>query len=301
MGKINIVDKGLKWKTKLAPKIKLHEIAHPVDKTTVGVLENFYVSNLLNMPLEQLVSVQFGQILATGIKVDEKNFPVIYDNLKRTTQLLGIKIPCTIITNSIPGVNAFATGTDENPYIVISNVTPNVMNPAELTFIISHECGHVAMEHMAYHTAGSLGAKLSEYIPVLGGILSTAASLPLSYWNRCSEITADRIGLICCGDLRTAQLALIKIVSGFTEINEKEFDVEHYINQSKKTYDDHIAGNLVEFSDSHPIIFKRLQALKLFANSQIYFQVTNKKPPQGQHLYSTPELNKKIDSLISIL
>ena len=298
MGKINIVDKGFKWKAKLAPKIKLHEIAHPVDKTAVEVLDKFYISNLLKFPLEQLVSVQFGQTLATGIVVDEKNFPIIYDNLKMTAQLLGIKIPHTIITNSIQGVNAFATGTDEEPYIVISNVTPSVMTPKELTFIIAHECGHVAMEHMAYHVAGSLGAKLGELLPVLGGIISKAANLPLSYWNRCSEITADRIGLICCGDLRTAQLALIKIVSGFTEI--KDFDVNHYINQAKKTHNDHILGNLMEFSDAHPAIFKRLQALELFANSQIYFQITNQQtPPQKQHIYSTPELNSKINKLLS--
>lgn len=42
----------------------------------------------------------------------------------------------------------------------------------EIQFIIAHECGHIAMEHMLYHTAGSLAKVMGGYLPVIGPALS---------------------------------------------------------------------------------------------------------------------------------
>lgn len=299
MGKINIVRKGMQWKRKFAPKLDIHKIAHPVDQQLIGILEKFNLSEILNDPIEDMINANYAQMLATGIAVDEKNFPEVYKILKDTANLLGIKIPHTIITNGITGVNAFATGTDDNPFIAISNVTPVNLSINELTFIVAHECGHIAMEHMVYHSVGTLAADLGKLIPGVGPVVAQAAVFPLNYWNRCSEITADRIGLLCCGDLKTSQMALLKIVGGFNDISN--IDIEQYILQAKRVLNMSALGKVGEYFASHPMIHKRLLALEYFANSESYFEVTGKIPPRGKKIYKTSELNEEISNIISVI
>lgn len=297
--KINIVQKGLSWKNRNHAEINIQEVAHPVDRTLLRVLETAHVKELLKEPVNQLVSVNYGRTLANGIVLDERNFPDLYGILETIAKRLGIKIPYTVISNEIDGINAFATGTDEKPFIVISNSAPKLLGKEELRFILAHECGHIALEHMVYHTAGSLAAAMGGYLPVIGPILSNTAVFPLNCWNRCSEITADRIGLICCGNLYRAQMALLKIVGGMTDV--EGVDIEHYIVQGKMLQKTQVLGKLGEYFQTHPMIHKRLRALEYFADSELYYRVTKRTPPEGKALIGTGQLNEKTDELLSVL
>lgn len=297
--KINIVQKGLTWKSRNHVEINIQEVAHPMDKALIQVLEAAHVKELLKEPMNQLVSANYGQTLANGIVLDERNFPDLYQILKLTAERLGIRVPYTVISNEINGINAFATGTDERPFIVISNITPKLLEKEELQFIIAHECGHIALKHMVYHTAGSLAAAMGGYLPVIGPALSNIAVFPLNCWNRCSEITADRIGLICCGNLYKAQMALLKIIGGFTDV--EKVDIEHYIVQGRMLQNTQLLGKLGEYFQSHPMIHKRLKALEYFADSELYYRVVKETPPEGKALLNTGQLNEKIDRLLKVL
>lgn len=297
--KIRIVEKGLQWTRQSQAVIRISDIAHPVDKTLIAALETAHVKEILSLPVEQMVSANYGQLLATGIVVDRENFPELYSALKISADRLGIKIPYTIISNSIGGINAFATGTDKRPFIVIGNAAPRLLELGELQFIIAHECGHIAMGHMVYHTAGALAATIGGYLPLVGPILANTAVFPLNCWNRCSEITADRIGLLCCRDLRTAQRALLRIVGGLTDVTG--VDIEHYIAQSRQLQSTQTLGKLGEYFQSHPIIYKRLEAMECFVNSKLYYQALGQEPPQDRKLLSTEQLNQKVDDLLKVL
>ena len=298
--KINIIEKGRYCRKHLSKnKLDIREVAHPVDKSLIKVLEKVHAKDVLNAPLEQLVSANYGQLLATGIPLDEKNFPELYSLMQDTCDRLGINIPYTVISNELNGINAFATGTDNNAFIVISNMAPHFLKPKELQFIISHECGHVAMEHMVYHTASSLAASVGGYVPIVGPVLANTLVFPLNCWNRCSEITADRIGLICCGDLHIAQMALIKIIGGYTDVDD--IDIERYVIKSRSLQDTQLLGKLGEYFQSHPMIYKRLKAMELFSNSEIYYRVINKIPPKDTELLNGDELNEKTSELLKII
>lgn len=297
--KIKIVEKGQQWLKYKPQALDIHQIAHPVDKALIKVLEKAHIKDILNEPMHQLVSANYGQLLATGIPLNQENFPELYALMQKTCTRLGIPIPYTIISNELSGINAFATGTDEDAFVVISNMAPRCLKPKELQFIISHECGHIAMEHMVYHTAGSLAAQAGGLLPIVGPILAQMVVFPLNCWNRCSEVTADRIGLICCEDLYSAQRALLRIVGGFTDI--ENIDIEHYILQSKGLLEHHTLGKLGEYFQTHPIIYKRLMALELFYNSECYYLATGKTPDSGAHLYTKQELDQKVDDLLRVV
>ena len=297
--KINIVKKGLQWGKQIHSPINLHEIAHPVDKALLSGLEAIHVEYLLNEPVEQMVAAQYGSTLAIGIVVDDNNFPELFKLLKGICRRVGIKIPYTVISNEISGINAFATGTDEKPYIVLSNYAPSLMKSPELKFILAHECGHIAMQHMVYHTAVVLSAAAGGLIPLIGPAVAKLAVFPLNFWNRCSEITADHIGLLCCEDLQSSQRALLRIVGGMTNVNN--IDIDHYIAQSKKIMDSHLLSKIGEYFQSHPMIYKRLKALEYFSESELYYRASGKTAPQNIKLYTTAQLNEKISNLLSVL
>lgn len=297
--RINIVKKGLAWNAKTDDGIDINRVAHPVDRAIISVLEKFKVASLLRFPMEQLVSAYYGQTLANGVVLDENNFPELYDILMESVDMLGIEIPYTVITNEISGINAAAMGTDERPFVIISNLAPKLLSKQELQFIVAHECGHVAMQHMTYHTAGNLAGTLGQLVPVLGPAIAEVTVFPLNYWNRCSEITSDRIGLLVCGDLETAQRALLKIVGGFTELGD--VDISHYIRQSRQLQETQLLGRLREYFSTHPMVHKRLKALELFSDSMLYYQVAGKEVPEGKKLLTDEELKRKTNDLLSVL
>lgn len=296
--RINIIEKGRRWRDS-TDTLKIQEIAHPIDKTLIKLLETAHVKAVLDGPLEQAVSARYGQLLATGIVLDGNNFPQLYYLMQSTCKRLGMKVPYTIISNELSGINAFATGTDNNAYIVISNMAPRLLKPKELQFIISHECGHIAMGHMVFHTAGALAASAGGYVPIIGPVLAQTLVFPLNCWNRCSEITADRIGLICCEDLHAAQMALFKIIGGYTDISE--IDIDRYIAKSRFFQDKQPLGKFGEYFRTHPMIYKRLKAMELFYHSGLYYRVTGKTPPTGVTLLTEDELNVKINELLKII
>lgn len=275
------------------------EFAHPVDGAVIKVLETGAIKKVFNEAVQFLVSAQQGLLLSSGIAVNHSNFPELYDVLSDCCNTLAIPIPYTVVTNEFPDINAMATGTDNFSFIAISNYIPKLLTIEEQKFIIAHECGHIALGHVVYHTATSMIANFSKLIPIIGPITANTISFPLNAWSRCSEITADRAGLICCGDLETAQRALLKIIGGFTEI--ENIDIKKYIEQSHATLEVQGIGKYQELFRQHPLIYKRLKALEIFSQSEMYYRITGKENVHGVKLLSNELLNKSINKLIKII
>lgn len=294
---IDIIRKGQRWGERRKSAFDIQRIAHPMDRKIISILKKTGIKGPLEKLVEQAVAFHYGTLLATGVTVDDKNFPELYGDMKQCAKKIGISVPYTIITNEMNGINAAAMGTDASHFIIISNMAPRILNEDELKFIIAHECGHIAMKHMVYHTAGALASIMGGYIPVIGPAVSEIAAFPLNYWNRCSEITADRIGLICCGSLEISQRALLKIVGGLT--NVEEIDITNYIQKSKTVQNMQSLGRMKEYFQTHPLIYKRLEALELFEKSEIYSEITGKTSSKESAL-DTESFNSKIEELLRV-
>ncbi len=255
-------------------KNKLQSIAHHADSAVIEALENVIGKNTLEDAIGNMLSIQMGQILSTGITIDERNFPEMYTILRHCCAILGIAVPHTVITNDIPGINAFTCGTDGLAMIAVSGQLSHLFTEGEQQFIIGHECGHIAMGHVVYHSMANYIGMLGSLVPVLGPLVANTINLPLAAWSRCSEITADRAGFLCCGDLKTAQRALLRLVGGFKNIDT--VDIDAYIEASRNSRNAYKLGTFAEFFQTHPLIPKRIQALDKFANSEPYANATGK-------------------------
>lgn len=275
------------------------EFAHEIDSSIIKTLEATHVQKAINRLADLLVSFQSGTEISSGIVIDSYNFPEINEILKHCCSTIGIQIPHAVVSARMQGINAYASGTVDMPYLLISDLATHLLTKEELTFIIGHECGHLAMEHLVYHLIGNSLGQLGQLLPVIGPLLVQIVNLPLKTWARYSEITADRAGFLCCGDLRVAQRALMKLESAFANVSDVDLDT--YIEQSLDSIENMKLGAIKEYFYDHPLTPKRLKALQYFSQSEMYYRIAGKEIQNKSHLLPDDILKEKVNNILKVL
>jgi Zn-dependent protease with chaperone function len=187
--------------------------ARPVDKWIISTLNSTPVKAVINKAMDAVVSLQFGHELASSVFIDQKSFPDLFEVLSHCAKTLGIPIPHAVTKQGGDFFNAYTVGTDEYALVYISPGLCQFFSKEEACFVIGHECGHIAAGHAMYHTLVQvLTGAITPYLGFIGNLLRATAGVPLMAWSRRSEVTADRAGLLCCGDIAIAERALLRLV-----------------------------------------------------------------------------------------
>jgi Zn-dependent protease with chaperone function len=272
--------------------------AHPVDGWILRTLNSLPVRAVLDKAIDAFISVQMGQYLATGIPIDQKSFPDLFEVLVRCSQTLGIAVPHAITLDNPQALfNAFTAGTDDYAFISVTAGLTQYFSRDEAAFVIGHECGHIASRHMEYHTLVELlTGTASHFLGPIGAILRQTALVPLLAWSRRSEITADRAGLLCCGDLQVAERALLRLLAGHADVGR--VDIEDYLRRFKDMEDFHGLSGWQQLFTTHPLIPKRIEALRLFARSEMYFDLTALPRPADGELLEQDELDRRVNGIV---
>jgi Zn-dependent protease with chaperone function len=217
------------------------------------------------------------QILAMkGILIGPQQYPHIYAMAQDCAERLGIGVPQVFILYN-PMINAYTLATEESgDMVVIHSSLVDACTPAELKFIIGHECGHIHNLHSVYNNLGialsNVGLQaIASNIPGAGAVLKLLAGglgLFLNSWSRCAEASCDRAGLICCGDLDTARYALAKLASGGGQ-SLRDINIDEYVKQLETTQSTPV--RLWEAALSHPIVTKRIAMVRIFRQCEVLF------------------------------
>jgi Zn-dependent protease with chaperone function len=213
--------------------------------------------------------------LMESIAVGPQQYPSIYALGEDCAHKLGIGVPQIFIQNGSDS-DAYTFATDDiAPIIVLSSQIVESFTPEELKFVIGHECGHIHNLHGVYNTVieimtNQLAKGILQSVPTQGVLdLFVQGGLTIFFkrWSRYAEITCDRAGLICCGDVNTAEIALVKLITGGGD-SLKQINIESYRQQISKNPSTPI--QLLELFSTHPLIPKRINALKLFAECNVF-------------------------------
>jgi Zn-dependent protease with chaperone function len=281
--------------------------AVPLDRAIIERLSRSTLQHATNRLVDLVIQYVLTPLLLNSIPVASRSFPRLHALRARAAATLGIPVPDMYAAQQPQIAAIFTAGTDERNVVFVETTYEHLATEDEMLFVVGHECGHIANQHVTYHTLALILMNTGKEAGLLSRnptIWATAKALELFVaptlfaWSRRSELTADRAGLICCQDLRVAQRALVRAVLGFA--SETEVDVEDYL----RTYrDTPLTGSTARYSLldlQHPVIPVRLQALQAFHDSELYYEVTG-LPRPDKPLLARDALEARVAELVAIL
>ncbi|MGO9832720.1 MAG: M48 family metallopeptidase [Polyangiaceae bacterium] len=203
------------------------------------------------------------QLLGNAVKVSDRQFPRIFGITKTACDTLQIGMPQVFIVNS-PTFNAATLGTNADSFIMVHSALVDHYSDEELLTVIGHECGHIHNSHVAYLTA-------LHYLTYMAGMflpwVLQPALVALRTWSRRAEITCDRAGMLVAKDQRASERAITKLAVGSRKLHE-EFNVDAFLEQHEEGNQG--IGKYLEVFATHPWLPKRVLAMRVFGESQLY-------------------------------
>jgi Zn-dependent protease with chaperone function len=262
------------------PKISSRSWEHPADRATLAALRKVPGLDLL---LQKLVGVTTEKsirliTLASAVRVSDNQFPKLNRIHKEACALLDIEEIPELYVSQSPFLNAGAVGV-EHPFIVLNSSLVESMSEDELICVIGHELGHCMSGHVLYKTLLQLLLRFSmvAFSVPLGGASILAVIIALKEWDRKSELSADRAGLLVCQDPNIYNTLLMKFAGGG---NTSQMDINEFFLQAAE-YER--AGSVVDsvhkilnlMGQSHPFPVLRLTELKTWVDNGSYAKILN--------------------------
>jgi Zn-dependent protease with chaperone function len=153
--------------------------------------------------------------LASAAQVGPRQFADLDALLDDCVQVLDAPSRPELFVSQSPVANAFTIGMD-TPFIVVTSGLYELMAHDEMRFVLGHELGHALSGHAVYRTMLMHLMRLAStfgFIP-LGGWALRAIVAALMEWERKSELSGDRAGLLCGQDLDIAIRVELKLAAG---------------------------------------------------------------------------------------
>ncbi len=264
---------------------------HPSDRKTLEALEKTggldkVVRKCNEYGLERLLRVQ---LMGSYLRAGEDSFPDLFLRVQEACETLDIPLRPALYLQ--PGnLNAFTAGV-EKPIVVLNSGLIDALSSEELLFVIAHEVGHIKSGHVLYYQIAMLLPIIAEAIGAatlgVGALLSLPLEIALLRWQRMSELTADRAGLLACQDVNVAISAMVKL-AGLPSKFFASINTEDFIAQAREfeSYDsdklDWIAKFLSGVGQTHPWTVMRAHELLRWVDAGDYDRILrDPKGPEG--------------------
>ncbi len=227
------------------------------------------------------------ELLGTAVKVTDQQYPRVYEAAKKAGAALHVRVP-VVFAAPTSSIKVKVLGTEDAPHLIVNLELAEKLSDDDLVAAIGHELGHVQNNHILYATA--LHYLTSSAAFFVRWVVQPAI-MTLQAWSRRAEITCDRAALLALRDEDKTLAALVKLELGLDK--DSAFNVDEYLKNPpdpKKGL-----GRYAELFRSHPYMPKRVQALRLFANSALFANVTGK---DATGKASLPDIDKQVAELL---
>lgn len=232
---------------------------------------------------------------ANTVEVTSKQLPHLYQLFLDAAFRLGIgKTPDLFIIQS-PQANSYTSGV-ERPFVVVTSGLLELLTDDEVLYVLGHELGHWQANHVLYKMASRLfseaAAAIADYTLGVGRLLTAPIQLAILKWDRCSELTADRAGLLVVRRVDSVVRTLMKLTGGSRSIYEQmdyheflrqaeEFQMDQEDNALNKTY-----VLLQTLYRTHPFPVWRASEILTWAKQGEYLNILT-----GQYPENTPTIS----------
>lgn len=225
-----------------------------------------------------------------SFKLGADLLPKLYKPFKDVCEALNFTDPVEFYISNAPDFNASASSSQEKdePHLVnLNSGLVNALDEDELRFVIGHELGHIISKNIDIK-------EIIEFVfPHFQGIPLLLYN-KISLWDKLSELTADRYGLIGCGDPSKCVSAFFKMSSGLS-LNRYNLNLATFLEENEKLLESFKKENTINVA-SHPMNPIRIKALEYFAQSRVYGSILEK-----ESIESDPTLISNMEELTNLL
>lgn len=197
------------------------------------------------------------RFLATAVRVSKALLPTVAASVEQLASRVDLGKPLEVFVYAEGSINAHVAETGSRFLVGLSSGAVQTLTSAELEYVIGHELAHALYGHTEL-AVGHL---------VENPRFSDKSKL-LRAWERAAEISADRMGLLCCGDLEVATTALVKTLSGLplpgVRVNPSDISGQ-WDSLLEELMDD---GAAEVWENSHPFPPLRIKALEAYWNNR---------------------------------
>ncbi len=252
-------------KQKILKDIDSRSWEHPADKAALSALKQI-------PGFDEIIKVVFGLTteksikllhLASSIRTSPNQFPVLHQQIRTIAEIFDWNyVPEVYVTRS-PFFNAGVYGVKE-PFIVINSHLVNSLSKDELMSVLAHEMGHLISGHSLYKTLLWLMLNISFTALPVSDLLILPVIAALKEWDRKSELSADRAGLLAIQKEDPGYSVLMRMAGGDnpSDLNMNDFFLQADEYENSKGLLDGIHKVLNTVWTSHPFPVIRLTELR---------------------------------------
>ncbi len=217
------------------------------------------------------------ELQGSNFLVTRESCPELYNLVHEVADTLDVRPLPRFYTQWGYDINGYTTGYKEDTLLVLNSGTVDLLSDDELRYVAGHEMGHIKSGHVIYHVMGQLFNTAISQIPLVSA-LTTPIYYGLMYWNRMSEFTADRAGLLACQNIDAAINAIIKMsglpLKYFEKMNRDSFIKQATeFRKSFSGFTDNVIKTISIMGSSHPWTVLRAAELLLWYESGEYQRI----------------------------
>ncbi|MEI6386335.1 MAG: M48 family metallopeptidase [Spirochaetota bacterium] len=246
---------------------------HPADRAALSALRQVRGLDELVGTFISLTTERSMQLMhyASSVKVGPSQFPKVNSLVDDLVETFDWGYRPTVFVTQSPFFNAHVFGAKE-PFIVLNSSLVRGFDISELKVVLAHEFGHLMSGHSLYKTLAWLLANVSLGVIPLGEMLVNALQAALAEWDRKSELSADRVGLLASQAEDPSFAVLMRMAGGedLAEVNLNDFFAQAREFEERKSLLDGLHKMLNQAWMSHPYPVVRLQELKAWSLSGGY-------------------------------
>lgn len=256
---------------------------HPADRAALATMQAIpgfdeALKKIVGMFGERGIRLAFQ---ANAVRVSERQFPRLHRLWRNVHGTLDSAEDYELFVAQSPFVNAGAYGVDK-PWVVLNSASLAMLSDREVEFIMGHELGHVLSGHALYHTMLVILVQLALAGGALGGIVLLPIIYGLREWQRKSELSADRAGLLAVQIPDAGMRTMMRLAGGGSD---EEMDLGEFLRQADEYRQgegimDQVLKVLNTLNQSHPFLVLRAALLRDWIQEGAYDRIVSGEYPR---------------------